>query len=145
MERDAPLIALLALVASAPAAAAGPPVEPGTSFYALVVANNASLDGARAPLQFADDDGAGFFELLEPQVDEALLLAVLDEDTQRRHPGLAARARTPTRKELLAAVEHLAGRMEADRRVGRKAVLYFVYAGHGQKSAAGEGSITLLD
>ncbi|HYV46285.1 MAG TPA: caspase family protein [Myxococcaceae bacterium] len=138
------LAALGALVASGPAFA-GPPAEQGTSFYALVVANNASLDRSRAPLQYADDDGAAYFELLEPQVDEALLLAVLDDDTQRRHPGLAARARPPTRRELLAAVDHLATRMEVDRKAGRKSVLYFVYAGHGQRNAVGEGSITLLD
>ncbi|HVE87568.1 MAG TPA: caspase family protein [Myxococcales bacterium] len=133
---------MLALAAFAPAAAAE---EPGAAFYALVVANNSSVDGSRAPLQYADDDGAGFFELLEPQVNEALLLAVLDAETQRRHPGLAARTRPPTRKELLAAVDHLGRRMAADRDAGRKPVLYFVYAGHGQKNAAGEGAITLLD
>ena len=55
-----------------------------------------------------------------------------------RHPGLASRARPPTRQELLAAVDHLARRMAADREAGRKAVLYFVYAGHGQKNAVGE-------
>ncbi|HZN95225.1 MAG TPA: caspase family protein [Myxococcales bacterium] len=145
MNRFARPTAALALAISALAAGGPPSSEPGAAFYALVIANNSSLDPARAPLQFADDDGAGYFELLEPQVNEALLLAVLDAETQRRHPGLAARARPPSRRELAAAVDRLARRMTEDRAAGRKAVLYLVYAGHGQKNPAGEGAITLLD
>ncbi len=144
MHRFVRPLVLLALAASAPAVA-GPGTGSGSAYYALVVANNQSLDGSRAALQFADDDGASFFELLEPQVDEAFLLAVLDAETQRRHPGLASRARPPSRRELVAAVEQLARRMAADRAAGKRPVLYFIYAGHGQKNQAGEGSITLLD
>jgi hypothetical protein len=113
--------------------------------FAVVVANNESADGKRPPLQYADDDAAGYYRLLEAQADEAALLAVLDKQTQQRHPGLAARARPPTRAELLAVLRRFNDSMRKVREAGGTPVLYLVYAGHGQRDAGGEGSITLLD
>ncbi len=112
--------------------------------YALIVANNASNDPKVPALKFADDDGARYYELFAPQSREVVLLWVLDDETQRRHPGLAARTRPPTRRELLEALARLNEAMAADRKRGDEPVLYFVFTGHGQRGQAGEGSISLL-
>jgi hypothetical protein len=118
---------------------------PPRTAYALIVANNASLDPNQADLRFADDDGARYYELLAPQAQQAVLLSVLDAETQERHPGLAARTRPPTRTALLEALQELNTRMAADKAAGRLPVLYFIFTGHGQRGAAGEGSVSLLD
>jgi hypothetical protein len=112
--------------------------------YALVVANNASNDAKQAPLQFADDDGARYHSVFAPRATEVRLLTVLDDDTQRRFPGLAAQTRPPTRAELLRAFEELNTRMRADRARGERPVFFFVFTGHGKRGAEGEGAISLL-
>ncbi|MBX5481281.1 MAG: hypothetical protein IRZ16_05465 [Myxococcaceae bacterium] len=131
------LALLLAVLPTA--ASAGERVQ-----YALIVSNNRSNDPKVPPLRFADDDGARFYELLEPQSKDAALLTVLDGDTQARHPGLASKTRPPTERELFDAFERLDRQMAADRDAGRDPVLYFVFTGHGQRGEAGEGSISLL-
>lgn len=135
-----PLLLLAALLSAAPARAGSE--QP---MYALVVANNAPLEPGQAPLRFADDDGAAYYELLAPAAREAVLLSVLDADTQARHPGLAARTRPPTRAELARALARLNQRMDQDRARGEAPVLFFVYTGHGKRGAAGEGAVALLD
>lgn len=112
--------------------------------YALIVANNQSNDPKLAPLQFADDDGARWYSVLSPIAAQAELLTVLDADTQRRFPGLAAHTRPPTKKELFATLERLNARMTRDRAKGDEPVFYFVFTGHGQRGEAGEGSVALL-
>jgi hypothetical protein len=49
----------LVLVRAGPAWAA----EPERVSYALIIANNASLDPKQASLRYADDDGARYYEL----------------------------------------------------------------------------------
>lgn len=112
--------------------------------YALIVSNNGSNDPSLQPLRYADDDGARYFELLSRQSAEAHLLAVLDEQTQARHPGLAAKTRAPTHAELLSTLGRLNARMEKDKEAGKEPVLFFVFTGHGQRKKAGEGTISLL-
>lgn len=112
--------------------------------YALIVANNHSNDPKQASLKFADDDGARYFTVLEPMAKQVTLLTVLDEDTQRRFPGLAAKTRPPTRRELGDALGRVNAAMKADRAAGRRPVFFFVFTGHGQRGEAGEGSIALL-
>ncbi|WP_164012028.1 caspase family protein [Pyxidicoccus trucidator] len=137
----APLTALwVALLSAVPASAA-----PGSGAYALIVAHNGGLDRTQAPLRYADDDGARYYELLAPRVREAVLLSVLDEETQVLHPGLAAQTRPPTRAALKEALTRLNARMAEDRARGERPVLYFVFAGHGKRGAAGEGAVSLLD
>jgi hypothetical protein len=139
---------VLAAAAAATVASAAPPGPSALSrrdTFAVVVGNNESLDRKRPALQYADDDAAGYFRLLEAQTEEAALLAVLDKQTQQRHPGLAARARPPTRAELLSVLRRLNESMRRVKDAGGTPVLYLVYAGHGQRDAGGEGSITLLD
>ena len=80
--------------------ALGLAAEPERVSYALIIANNASLDPKQADLRYADDDGARYYELFAPQARETVLLSVLDAETQARHPGLAARTQPPTRARL---------------------------------------------
>lgn len=112
--------------------------------YVLIVANNQSNDPRLATLKFADDDGARYFTALTPMAQHVTLLTVLDEDTQRRFPGLAAQTRPPTRPELLEALGRINALMKVDRAAGRSPVFFFVFTGHGQRGEAGEGSIALL-
>lgn len=126
-------------------AAAVAQAAPERAVYALILANNRSLEPGRDALRFADDDGARYYELLAPQTTEAVLLTVLDAETHARHPGLAAHARPPTRAALLEALSGLFARMQADREAGRETELFFVYTGHGKRDATGEGTITLWD
>ncbi|MFP2912930.1 hypothetical protein ACLESD_49575, partial [Pyxidicoccus sp. 3LFB2] len=137
----APLTALWVALLSAASAGAAP--ESGA--YALIVAHNGGLDKTQAPLRYADDDGARYYELLAPRVREAVLLSVLDDETQVLHPGLAARTRPPTRAALKEALTRLNARMAEDRARGERPVLYFVFTGHGKRGAAGEGTVSLLD
>lgn len=131
----------LGLALTRPAQAA----EPERVSYALIIANNASLDPKLAALRYADDDGARYYELFAPQAREAVLLSVLDAETQARHPGLAARTQPPTRATLKQSLKRLHARMAEDREAGRVPVLYFVFTGHGQRGPAGEGTVSLLD
>src|SRR6476469_5988493 len=86
-------LAYAACLAAVPAQSPAP-IE--RTQYAIVVANNSSNDKALEPLRYADDDGARYFELFSPQSDDAVLLTVLDEETQALHPGLASRSLPPT-------------------------------------------------
>ncbi|MCP3142976.1 caspase family protein [Pyxidicoccus xibeiensis] len=130
------------LLVSATASAATPE---GGAAYALIVAHNGGLDRTQAPLRYADDDGARYHELLAPRVREAVLLSVLDAETQVLHPGLAAKTRPPTRAALKETLTRLNARMAEDRARGERPVLYFVFTGHGKRGAAGEGTVSLLD
>lgn len=112
--------------------------------YALIVANNASNDEQVADLKFADDDGARYFTVLEAQAVDVRLLSVLDETTQARFPGLAAKTRPPSRRELNDAFKQLNAKMRADRARGDSPVFFFIFTGHGKRGSAGEGSISLL-
>ncbi len=139
-----PLRATLALWATLLATStAGAAAERPT--YALIIANNGVMDRSQAPLRYADDDGARYHELLAPRVKEAVLLSVLDAETQVLHPGLAAKTRPPTRAALKEALAGLNARMAEDRARGDRPILYFVFTGHGKRGAAGEGAVSLMD
>ncbi|MCY1073523.1 caspase family protein [Archangium lansingense] len=129
-----------ALLAGSAASAA-----PSRVAYALIIANNTGTEPKQAPLRYADDDGARYYELLSSRTKETVLLTVLDADTQALHPGLAARTRPPTRASLKEALRQLNARMAEDKARGDTPVLYFVFTGHGKRGAAGEGSVSLLD
>jgi hypothetical protein len=145
--RSAPRVSLWLLVLGLGLLMAGPAraTPPERVSYALIIANNASLDPKLAPLRYADDDGARYYELFAPQMQETVLLSVLDAETQARHPGLASRTQPPTRQALKQSLARLHARMVEDKAAGRQPVLYFVFTGHGQRGAAGEGTVSLLD
>ncbi len=134
----------LAVALAALSARAEPP-SPESS-YVLIVAANRSLDPGVRPLRFADDDGARFYELFSQARPERIaLLAVLDADTARIHPGAARAARVPWMRALREEVRAIARAVEQDHRHGRKTRFTFVYVGHGNVGRDGEGYVSLQD
>ncbi|HEY3357975.1 MAG TPA: caspase family protein [Polyangia bacterium] len=136
-----PLVLALALTPAA-ARAEAPPRE---EVFALVIGNNYSLDPEVRPLRYADDDAARVYELLSAVAGRAYLLTVLDAETQQAFPHLTAIARPPRLDALRAAMTDLAAAMRRARQAGRRTVLYFYFAGHGQVGADREGYLFLHD
>lgn len=116
--------------------------------YAIVIGNNAPPSSGTAeklaPLRYADDDAVRYFQLFS-RMAETRLLVVLDTQTQRRYPGLAARTEAPTLANLDHVVAELAARMERDRRRGDRPVLYFAFSGHGARDDHGDAFLALVD
>jgi hypothetical protein len=127
----------LALLATATAAA---PV----SAYAIVVGYNQSSRAGQAPLRFADDDAARTFELLGATRAKGYLLTAFDRDSQATFRELVAEAQPPTRAALEAAFADARRRIDLDRAAGRRTVLHFYYAGHGDIED-GQGYVNLVD
>jgi hypothetical protein len=116
-----------------------------TRLYALVIAQNRSLDAGVKPLQYADDDGVKNWELLSLYADRASLFVVLDDETARLHPDAAREAEVPERAAILERLELYNTLMAADIRRGDEPELFFVYAGHGDVDATGQGYINFHD
>lgn len=116
-----------------------------THAYALVVANNTASEGGMAPLHYADDDGAKYYELLSLFTEKTELLSVLDADTQRVFPKVAAIARPPSTSELDRASAAIFEKIAADEKSGVRTAFYFIYVGHGSITASGEGAMHLSD
>lgn len=119
------LAAMIFGSASLLATAAGAEAAP-TRSYALIVANNSSVDDGVEPLRYADDDGARFFELFDDITDGAVLLTTLDEDSQRVFPHLAEKTSAPTMENLRAQVASLAAKISRDRKAGVRSEVYLV-------------------
>ncbi len=124
-------IALALVATSAPALAQERPDAPVV--LALIVTNNHSAELGRPELQYADDDGAKYYELFrmvaaEPDVE---LLTDFDRDSVRLFPGAVAIAHEPTKANVAAAAERLATRARQAASTGRRVAFYFVFAGHG--------------
>ena len=138
------MIKLLALAALSAAAAAPAPAR---STYAIIIANNQPRPGAEglAPLRYADDDGARFYELFELFARRVVLHSVLDDESQDLHPDVARVARPPTRREVTRSLKQLFDDIEADRANGRRTELFFVFVGHGSALESGEGVMHFLD
>lgn len=132
-------IVLGVLLLSLPATA-----EP--SGYALVVANNRSLDPSHADLRYADDDGVQYAQLFAELVGpgRVTLLAAPDEATVALSPAWSASARAPTLEALDAAVDGLARALAADAAAGRATTVWLVFAGHGDVDE-GQGYLELAD
>jgi hypothetical protein len=116
-----------------------------TRRYALIVTHNESVDEGVEALRYADDDGARYYELFSAMTSEARLLTVLDADSQKLFPGMAARTKPPTRARLRVEVARLSEKIAADRSAGRRAEVYLVFAGHGDVDDNGEGYLSLAD
>ncbi|NVB81733.1 MAG: caspase family protein [Kofleriaceae bacterium] len=116
--------------------------------YAIVIGNNAPPSSGTpeklAPLRYADDDAVRYFQLFSRMADTRLLV-VLDTQTQRRYPGLAAHTEAPTLANLDRVVGELAAKMELDRRRGDRPVLYFAFSGHGARDDHGDAFLALVD
>ncbi len=136
----------MAAVAAATLCAWSAPSYAGqTKTYALIVANNGSVDDGVAPLRYADDDGARYYETFSSLADEVRLLTVLDADSQRVFPEIAPKTLPPTRKQLSATVAELSASIARDRAAGVDAQVYLVFTGHGNVDASGEGYLSLND
>ena len=111
--------------------------------YALIVANNGSVDDGVKALKYADDDGARYYETFSHLADHTALLTVLDADSQTVFPGLAAKTKAPTRANLRQSVKTIAAKIKKDRANGIKSEVYLVFTGHGNVDKKGRGYLSL--
>ncbi len=116
-----------------------------TKTYAVIIAENRSLDAGVKPLQFADDDGAKTWELFSLFADRAALFVVLDADTARLHPDAARAAESPERAAIFDKLARFNAEMARDVDRGDEPELFFIYAGHGDVDGTGQGYINLRD
>ena len=116
-----------------------------TKRYAIVVANNVSLDEGISPLRYADDDGARYVEMFRSMGAETSFLSVLDGDAQRRYPVPAKIAVPPRKDALLNTLQTVFARIKSDMKEGKTVHFYFIYAGHGNVGPNQEGYLNLLD
>ena len=137
------IVLLFAAAAVLPATQAR--AESAPSMYAVIVANNRSLDPEVAPLRFADDDGAKYYEMLEAAGADVTLLTVLDPDAQRRYTEAASVAVPPTKRALDNALDQVFDKIAEDAAAHRKSHFVFIYSGHGDVGPNREGYINLLD
>ncbi|MGH7435078.1 MAG: caspase family protein [Polyangiaceae bacterium] len=137
-------VAAFVAVTTAAALAQADDHEPKAATFALIIGSNQSVDSDVRPLQYADDDAAGYFDLFRVLGARTYLLSRLDENTRRLHAQAAAEASEPRR----AAFEQAVAQITADvARAGERrvdTVLYVVYAGHGNVRD-GEGYVALED
>lgn len=135
-------VALLALTAPSPASADAQRVV-----YAITIGNNAPPVGhAGLPvLRYADDDAVRYYEVLRHASPGAEILAVLDQRTQERFPGLAERTRPPTRGALELALGRVRASMQRDLSAGRRPILFLTFSGHGAVAEDGEPFLALAD
>jgi hypothetical protein len=116
-----------------------------TKTYAVVIAENRSLDPGVKPLQFADDDGAKTWELFSLFADRTALFVVLDADTARMHPEAARNAESPERAAIFDKLARFNAEMARDIDRGDEPELFFIYAGHGDVDGNGQGYVNLRD
>jgi hypothetical protein len=116
-----------------------------TKTYAVVIAENRSLDPGVKPLQFADDDGAKTWELFSLFADRTALFVVLDADTARLHPDAARNAESPERAAIFDKLARFNAEMARDLDRGDEPELFFIYAGHGDVDGNGQGYVNLRD
>jgi hypothetical protein len=112
--------------------------------FALIIGANKSVDENLAPLKYADDDAARYFDLFRLLGARTYLLSRLDENTQRLHPQTAAETDEPKRAAFDRAAADLARDVAQASARGLSTVVYIVYAGHGDVKN-GQGYITLED
>lgn len=112
--------------------------------YAISIGNNAPPSPALPVLHYADDDAVRYHQLFSRFAAEAHLLTVLDDQTQRRYPGLGAHAQAPTLANLARIVADYAGKMATDVQRGDQPVLYLAFSGHGFADEGG-AFLAMLD
>lgn len=142
-----PCALLSAVVGAAPmtAALSMDNADASVRRHVVIVGVNTSVDEGVAPLQYADDDAARFAELIGRRAASLHVLAVLDAETQRLFPDVAAEARPPTMVELARALDEAFADVRADRDAGVQSDFHFVFIGHGALGSNGEGYVSLLD
>jgi hypothetical protein len=136
---------LLGLFVVLAAVLAGTRADGAVRRYAVIVAHAGNPGGELAPLEYADDDGARYYELFTQLADDARIYTVLDAPTQQLHPAVAKISRLPRKADVLRGLADVFERMKKDRDAGHETVFYFVLVGHGTIGDGGEGSVALLD
>ncbi len=120
--------------------------ETATESFVLIVTSNQGSGLGRPDLQYADDDGAKyyeFFSMLAPE-ENIVLLTKFDRDTERLFPRLRNIVSDPTKQNVISASSRLAKRTKAALAKGKHVEFYFVFAGHGDVDH-GRGFIELQD
>ncbi|MEZ4269247.1 MAG: caspase family protein [Myxococcota bacterium] len=130
-----------ALVAAVTLSAAS--AEAADRRFAVVVGFNGSDDSTLAPLAYADDDALRYGELLGNLAERVETLTTTDSESRTLwgRPSTTA----PTRAAVLSALERTHAAMAKARAAGDRAILYFVYSGHGNYDAEGRGYVHLAD
>lgn len=141
VERLRSVILLIVLTMGVMASAAGAE----TRRYAVIVAHTGDADGQLEPLEYADEDGARYYEMFSRIANEVRLYTILDERMQRVYVDAARAARAPRRGDVLAGLTEVFAAASRDVRDGHQVVFYFVLVGHGKIGAGGEGFVSLLD
>jgi hypothetical protein len=131
----------VAAVLVAPLAARA--ATPAPAVFAIIVTNNRSTRLDRPDLQYADDDGARYYQLFRGVAPAAQvrLLTRFDRATASVHPELAAVTQPPRRADLVAALADVRAAVTEARRAGQRTEFYFVFAGHGDV----QGGVGYLD
>jgi len=137
-------VALLVSVAWVAASRRASAEKPPRAEFAIIVGSNVSVDSNVAPLHYADDDAARYFDLFRLLGMRTILLSRIDDSTRKLHPQAAAEALLPRRSELTTATLTIAAEVAEAKKRGLDTVLYFVFAGHGGEDGK-RGYIALED
>lgn len=123
-----------------------PRAEPTTpvASFALLIGVNRSVDPSEAPLRYADDDAALYFELFRGLGARTYLVTRADENTRRLHPQAVAEAVEPRRGAFDPLITQLVADMARARAESVRTRLYVIYAGHGSVRE-GQGAVALED
>lgn len=106
--------------------------------------NEAPAGSGLAPLRYADDDAARFFQLFSQHAAASFALTTLDRTSSLRHRDLAQAARPARRADLREALARARAIIDAAHDQGHKTQLVFTYSGHGLVSGSAT-SLALLD
>jgi hypothetical protein len=136
---------LAAVVAVVICSASGGVARAANAVFSIAIGFNGAPAGEDSvrPLRFADDDAASFHELARGLADRSYLLTVLDTESQRRFPTLAAEAISPTLAELRRVVAEVGAAVDAAR--GDPPTVLIFYSGHGTGGGKEGAALTLLD
>jgi hypothetical protein len=118
---------------------AGAHAETPVKRFALVVGNNAAPHAGLATLRYADDDAVRWTLLLQTFGTEVALLTDLDAQSERLYGAAAPAHRSASVTELDAAMKRLGEGMRQAHAAGARTAFFFVYAGHGDVDADGDG------
>jgi hypothetical protein len=97
------------------------------------------------PLRYADDDAIAVHAFARSLGERSFLLTLPDPDTIERHRAAAGGARPPSLAALRQTVAELRKALEAASARGEESQVLLFYSGHGRRTDAGDGALTLLD
>lgn len=112
---------------------------------AVVVGNNAAVDGDLQPLQYADDDAFKYGQFFGSFVDGLELLVSADDESSTLFGAAGKEPLPPTRANVLSAVARIVGQAHRMADSGHEVVVYFIFAGHGNYDDEGRGYLHLED